>query len=1117
MKKFFFLLFISLFFLSCGDILSPAFDEPVRAYFEEYTNNAAIEKHTFPSGVVNPDGIICVTSESDGVISFEMRNPQKYLLNFNFDFSESGIKNSLTSPSDYSFTQTSDRMGGTLTFSRDFLNRVDSENISGKNISGLITIVEPKSGRSFKSYPINIHANTAPPSVLGAAFQRSSEGADAKYIVCFFMPDMSHTSMALHKNDTHVFYVNGEKKYIKGSQIYKTASVDETGNWTISDLDSDFLSSAPTMYSLTDETDAFTFDSSKCPDGYSPLYYKTEWPVSTETKTCTLTILDDDRLSSSVAISNKASQLNSPAFNVGNSNSYRANEDTGLYALKITHDGLCTDGSSSGSVTINYTIRETNGALVFNNGKASSITSSSAGSATIYLPQGTYSVTAAASKNYYITSEEVTETSVKITQSAVFYVSQNGSDSLNTGKKASPYRTIKKAISAFSAGLKSVLYESNAECIIYVMSDLTPPDDFTDKTFINIPNISNSIQIIGYGAVRTIDAKGNPSNSRRLLYASFISPSKFTIKNINLKGGYIDDESLSAAVYFNCNFEMIGGSITGCIAEGGNVIQVRDGKGLFDGVTISGNKVSAENNSVLYITDSLTLKNSSIINNTAENSAVKLSDYSYSLTVSGKVNIYNSKKPDGTAASNLYLPTGRVITVDGNISGSKIGVNVPWKPTDVGAPTVGVPAAFTSGYGYGTTNSNLPGEIFIAENSYGVSTDSYGEAAFEVSGGGMSVASLSEAPTSGTYSLSTLSELKKIRDWVSSNNTLQNVTFTLEDDIDTKDEELIIGYYKYDDSANCAFMGVFDGNNHTITNSISASSINTDAKVALFSYVKGSSTVIKNLTIKGTSTRGSIVGYLDEYATVENCISETVITTSSEEIGGIVCKLGKGYIKNCINKGAISASNIEGGILGYTNGGGGAIDRCINYGSISGKNAGGIVGYMQSKMPLTNCKNSGNIIGTGNEVGGIIGSLSTTPEMINNNCNLGEVNIGAGIIGGTNAPETIIKNNCNANTAEYGIIKYFKQYTVTLSAENNYSVKIDGKTLYPSSTGNGLFNPSTITESQIKSFELSEAGSVVESLNKWATTNSTTSLTYASWKLNTEGKPELDLGEMDNW
>ncbi|MBO6219885.1 MAG: leucine-rich repeat domain-containing protein [Treponema sp.] len=736
MKKFFLLLFISLFFLSCGDILSPAFDEPVRAYFEEYTNNAAIEKHTFPSGVENPDGILCVTSESDGVISFEMRNPQKYLLNFDFDFSESEIKDFVES-SDYSFTQSSDRAGGTLTFSRDFLNSVDAGNLAGKNISGSITIVEPKSGRSFKSYPISLHANTAPPSVLGAAFQRSSEGDDATYIVCFFMPNMNHSLMALHTNDTHVIYVNGEEKFTRQGLIYNSGTKDENGNWTISELDSDFLSSAPTMYSLTDEIDAFTFDSSKCPAGYKTLYYKTDWSVSTETKTCTFTILDDDGLSSSVTISNKASQLNPPTFSVESSTSYGADEDTGLYAIKITHDGLCTDGSSSGSVTINYTITESTGASVFNNGSASSITSSSAGSATIYLPQGTYSVTAAASKNYYITSEEVTKTSVKITQSAVFYVSQNGSDLLNTGKRASPYRTIDKATDAFTDGLAENLYESDAECIIYVMSDLTPPDDFTGNTFINIPALSNSIQIIGYGAVRTIDAKGSSSKLRRLLYAPLSSGAKLTIKNINLKGGYIDGDTIDTAVHFYCDFEMIGGSITGCTAENGNVIKVIGGSGLFDGVTISGNKVLTENNSVLYIMGSLTLKDSSIINNTAQTSAVNLYFYDSSLTVSGKVNIYNSKKSDGTAASNLYMPTGSVITVDGNISGSKIGVNVPWESSDAGAPRIGVPAAFTSGYGYGTTNSSLPGEIFIAENGYGISTDSSGEAAFAVSGGGM--------------------------------------------------------------------------------------------------------------------------------------------------------------------------------------------------------------------------------------------------------------------------------------------------------------------------------------------------------------------------------------------
>ena len=723
-------LFSALFFVSCdfGTLLEPSFHDPVNNFFKEYTENSAIERVTLPSGTESPSGILCIPSSRDGIISFYMRNPQKYTLTFDFNFAENSVKS--VSSNGYTFIQNSDKNGGTLTFNSSFLNLVDAGNIGGKNISGSITLTEPKSGRQFASFPITLHANSVPPSIQGAAFQLSSQQDDVKYIVCFFMPNFNDSSMALHTQDTRVIYVNGEKRYTNQGLIYKSATKDETG-WTFSDQDTDFSATQPTMYPL--EEGAFEFDPEKCPQGYKALYYETGWPFTTDTKTVVLTIEDDDGLSSSVAISNKASQLNKPAFSVESSTSHGADEDTGLYAIKITHDGLCTDGSSSGSVTINYTITETAGALVFNNGSASSITSSSAGSATIYLPQGTYTVTATASKNYYITSEEVTKTDVKITQSAVFYVSQNGSDS-NTGKRASPYRTIYKAIDAFTDGTASALYESDAECIIYVMSDLTPPDDFTDPTFINIPTILNSIQIIGYGAVRTIDAKGSASNPRRLLFASLSSGAKLTIKNINLKGGYIDDETLNAAVHFCCDFEMIGGSITGCTAESKNVIKVTFGTGLFDGVTISGNKVLTEDNSVLYITDSLTLKNSSIINNTAENSAVYLSPVG-SLTVSGKVNIYNSKKSDGTAASNLYMPTGGTITVDGNISGSKIGVNVPWQPSDSGAPQIGVPAEFTSGYG--VNNTNLPGDIFIPENGYYITLSDGGEAAFAVSGGGM--------------------------------------------------------------------------------------------------------------------------------------------------------------------------------------------------------------------------------------------------------------------------------------------------------------------------------------------------------------------------------------------
>ena len=894
MKKFFLLLFISLFFLSCGEILSPTFDEPVRAYFEEYTNNAAIEKHTFPSGVENPDGILCITGESDGVISFEMRNPQKYLLNFDFDFSESEIKDI----ADYSFTQASDRAGGTLTFSRDFLNRVDSGNLAGKNISGLITIVEPKSGRSFKSYPITLHANTAPPSVLGAAFQRSSEGDDAKYIVCFFMPNMNDSNMALHTQDTHVIYVNGEKKYTQQGLIYKSDTKDESGNF--SDQDTDFSDSKPTMYPLTDDTSAFTFDSTKCPQGYKALYYETDWPITTDTKTADFKIEDDDGLSNSFVISNKASQLNPPTFSVSTNTAYPADEETFQYTVKINHDGLCTDGNSSGSVTINYTITETNNALVFMGGTSSTLTGSSYGSASINLQKGTYTISASASKDYYISSDSASVSDVKIKKPAVYYVSESGVNSESaSGAKGEPYRTIQYAIDAFKKGIIDSDYENDGVCNIYVMTDLTPPEGFdwntNNNSFVEIPSELSgaTVNITGYGGRRTISAQNDGTAIRSLLK---VDAGTVTVDGINFTGGYtnssanpiialagsatvsisnskiyentlasdngqlsliqsagafvmnnvvISDNSqivgagadpMNPPAFYAINqtagqvtltdcsitssgtghgsywilicarsgtFTMNGGSIrdnTGCNNvlsndangttlndvvidnngdEWGDIILNTGGLSL-TGCTVTGNTggynglITNCSSGTLNLTDT-EIKNNNLVANayagagvdyyncgaavwnegsltldgcTVSGNTINKADgrgagiymkagTSSSLTLKGKNYIYDNynKGVASPKRDDIYLPTGSVIAVGGDISGSTIGVNVPWQPSDEGAPRIGAPAEFTSDYG--TYNTALPGEIFIAENDYGITLSNGGEAAFAVSGGGM--------------------------------------------------------------------------------------------------------------------------------------------------------------------------------------------------------------------------------------------------------------------------------------------------------------------------------------------------------------------------------------------
>ncbi|MBB5219960.1 hypothetical protein HNP77_002349 [Treponema rectale] len=1407
-----FLKFIALFsffsFLEACDfptLFNPDYNEGVKGYFEEYTETAAIMLQEldgkYPS---DSQGITCFPSGDSRIVKLYLRNPQNYILNVSME-SDDVVNNNVTVVQDET-----DKSIVTVTYPGSWLLEKDKDD---KDISGVIKIVEPVSGRQFQDWNITLHADSVPPAIKSPVFQLdSSDLSAAHYIVCFYFPNLSTIGNGVH-SDVNTLLIDGKKYYISGTSIYNDEGCTK--------LNESFVSEKPAGLTADSQNNpGYDFDPAAVPEDYIVLYYLTGASPSTDEVSYSFVLQDKAGLKSSeVSISNKAKKLSSPVIcrtdgtELSSGESLAADEDTFLYTLLINHDGTDEDGASCGTAVINYTITETNGALVFADGTSSVLTAVSEGSVSVKLPKGTYTVTAEASKNFYLTSDEVSVSGIKIRKPAVYYISESGFDSdSQSGSAGEPYRTVQYALNQYAAGVTSGEYELDDGCDIRVLTDLTVPADFdwtaNGNYFVNTSVLTNAVvNISGWQGTKTVDISQEEDSTHTIFNAA---SGKVNISNLNFTGGYTDSDvspifNISSGVEFvikdskiyentlasdngrlsliqsagtlemnnvivsdnsqivgagadpmntpafyainqtagqvtlnDCSitssgtghgaywilicvssgtFTMNGGSIrdnTGCnivLSNDANGTTLNDvvidnngdewgdiisntGKLFLTGCTVTGNTggynglITNYSGGTLNLTDteiknnnlvenvyagagddyyncggavwnngSLTLDGCTISGNTINNvngrgaGIYMKTGADLSLTLKGKNYIYDNYNNAFTPPKrdDIYLPTGCVITVDGDISGSTIGVNVPWESSDAGAPRIGSPAEFTSGYGTG--NTVLPGEIFITENNYSITASSSGEAAFAVSGGGMytaldydvnltassvsvypdtektisiavggtrkepggtptdlyynnadgkfytdpdltakaagdntvtfaaalynggvkvsdceighpeldsgsilvtvpalayedtytlritstffgvtkdtsveyavkklvSVASLSEAPTSGVYSLSTLSELEKIRDWVSSNNTLQNVTFTLEDDIDTNGEELIIGYYKSNDSANRAFMGVFDGNNHTITNKITASDVNTSARIALFSYVKGSSTVIKNLTVKGTSTRGSIVGYLNENASVENCISETVINASVSEIGGIVCYMNTGYVRNCINKGNITSSkSAVAGIVGEAMSGNGAIDRCINKGNISGyTSTGGIAGYLQGQTPVTNCKNYGNIP-SNSYSGGIIGLYNHSSSKLNNNCNLGEITYGGGIFYYSDTSKPNFNNNCNSNTIKYGACAKFDSGLTSIAANNNYSLNVYTTALYPS-TASGSFNPSTITESQIKSFELSEAGSVVESLNNWATANSTTSLTYASWKLNAEGKPELDLGEMDNW
>lgn len=199
------------------------------------------------------------------------------------------------------------------------------------------------------------------------------------------------------------------------------------------------------------------------------------------------------------------------------------------------------------------------------------------------------------------------------------------------------------------------------------------------------------------------------------------------------------------------------------------------------------------------------------------------------------------------------------------------------------------------------------------------------------------------------------------------------------------------------------FSGTFDGNGHTVTLNITASTAN----VGLFSKLADGA-VVKNVTVEGTVTGkkcvAGIAGYATDNVKIENC-KNTASITGTKNVGGI---LGEAYnneesisvgIKNCANEGAV-------------NGTGSAI--------------GGIVGKMEGQNSIIDCYNRGNITGF-NNYAGIVGQSTGALVATIKNC----YSIGAVTAYGA------------STNAGYALIGGGKNYALT----NCYAIKQDGLNL----------------------------------------------------------------------
>ena len=165
------------------------------------------------------------------------------------------------------------------------------------------------------------------------------------------------------------------------------------------------------------------------------------------------------------------------------------------------------------------------------------------------------------------------------------------------------------------------------------------------------------------------------------------------------------------------------------------------------------------------------------------------------------------------------------------------------------------------------------------------------------------------------------------------------------------------------------FTGTFDGNGHTVTLDITAST----AYVGLFSKLAGGA-VVKNVI-----TAGSISGKVNN-------------------VGGIAGTAdGNVTIENCKNTASIKGGKGAGGILGYSEPGSGfvTISSCANMGSVSGtrKQGGGIAGNVVGTHIIRNCYNQGDI----SDGAGILGR-GTKGVLVENCYTVGSVETNGAII-----------------------------------------------------------------------------------------------------------------------
>jgi len=185
------------------------------------------------------------------------------------------------------------------------------------------------------------------------------------------------------------------------------------------------------------------------------------------------------------------------------------------------------------------------------------------------------------------------------------------------------------------------------------------------------------------------------------------------------------------------------------------------------------------------------------------------------------------------------------------------------------------------------------------------------------------------------------------------------------------DMSCIAGNHEPIGSITRPYSGNFDGQKHTISNWVHVDP--TVDYVGLFSYISGTTTVIKDLSLLNARVHGKdYVGILNGYST--GALLHNIRTTGTVDgityVGGVAGR-SNGSVQMLRSSAIVEGTSYVGGIAGLT--GQSEIASAAFSGSVraAGNFAGGITGYTWGT--IYNSYNAGNIIAAGMNAGGLTG------------------------------------------------------------------------------------------------------------------------------------------------